>query len=489
MRILYLDLDSTRPDHLGCYGYHRNTSPNIDAIAKESVLFTNYYTSDAPCFPSRTALTTGRFGIHNGVVGHGGTAADVRHEGIDRQFKDRCATDNLAAVLKNNGFRTSLISPFGERHSAWTFYAGYHEIHNTGKSGIESAEEVTPTVLRWIDQNAHDDNWFLYVNYWDPHTPYRVPLDYENPFEDDPLPEWLTDEVFERHQQSVGPHGARDMWMYSNRNIWKNVEYPRYPGELLNREQLKQAIDGYDMGVRYMDEHIGHVIDALRAKGVMDDLVVIISADHGENLGELGIYGEHGTADQYTCRIPMIIRWPGARQGAVDHGLHYHLDLNPTLTEMLGVKAPPSWDGRSYAPVLREEADCSRDYLVVSQCAHVCQRSVRFQDYLYIRTYHDGFHLFPTEMLFDLKNDPHEQVNLAETRRDLCREAVYYLNEWHDEMMHSMPFDTDPLWTVIREGGPYHAKGFLRNYALRLEESGRGHAIPELKRRHPREFE
>ena len=81
MRILYLDLDTLRPDHLGCYGYHRNTSPNIDRIAAEGVRFDNYHCSDAPCLPSRTALMTGRFGIHTGVVGHGGTAADMRLEG------------------------------------------------------------------------------------------------------------------------------------------------------------------------------------------------------------------------------------------------------------------------------------------------------------------------------------------------------------------------------------------------------------------------
>jgi choline-sulfatase len=176
MRILLLDLDSTRPDHLGCYGYHRNTSPNIDRIAQEGMRFTNYYTSDAPCFPSRTALMTGRFGIHNGVVGHGGTAADVRHEGPTRLFKDLLAKESLPAFLRTVGLRTALVSPFGERHSAWTFYAGFNEIHNTGKSGMESAEEVTPTVLEWVNNNAAKDDWFLYVNYWDPHTPYRAPL-------------------------------------------------------------------------------------------------------------------------------------------------------------------------------------------------------------------------------------------------------------------------------------------------------------------------
>lgn len=147
MRILLLDLDSTRPDHLGCYGYQRNTSPNIDKIADEGVRFSNYYTSDAPCFPSRTALMTGRFGIHNGVVGHGGTAADVRHEGEDRQFRSRLTSECFPALFRSAGMKTALISPFGERHSAWTFYAGFNEIHNTGKGGMESAEEVTPVVM------------------------------------------------------------------------------------------------------------------------------------------------------------------------------------------------------------------------------------------------------------------------------------------------------------------------------------------------------
>jgi arylsulfatase A-like enzyme len=486
MRMLILDLDSLRPDHLGCYGYHRNTSPNIDRIAREGVRFTNYYTSDAPCFPSRTALMTGRFGIHNGVVGHGGTAGDVRHEGESRQFQDRLARESLPAFLRSAGLKTVLVSPFAERHSSWTFYAGFNEIYNTGKNGGESAEEVTPTVLNWIERNAKEDQWLLYVNYWDPHTPYRAPESFGHPFADEPLPAWITEEVLEAHIRKVGPHSASEINMYDNRTL---PQYPRHPGEIKDFDGLRKMIDGYDTAIRYMDDHIGRLFQALEAQGVMDDLVIIITADHGENMGELGIYGEHGTADQITCRIPMIIRWPGVTRPHVDHGLHYHLDLGPTLAEMLGRQPMPSWDGQSYAPVLRECCDAGRDYLVLSQCAHVCQRSVRFGDWLYIRTYHDGYHLFDKEMLFHVGDDPHEQFNLAAERPDLCKEAVYFLNEWHDEMMRSMPFDTDPLWTVMKEGGPYHAKGHLRRYAAWLEQTGRGHAVEELKRRHPREWE
>lgn len=94
-------------------------------------------------------------------------------------------------------------------------------------------------------------------------------------------------------------------------------------------------IDGYDIGIRYMDDHIGRIFEELKNQGLMEDLIIVITADHGENLGELGIYGEHGTADHGTCRIPMIIRWPGITSGHVDHGLHYSLDLAPTLAEML----------------------------------------------------------------------------------------------------------------------------------------------------------
>lgn len=485
MRILYLDLDTLRPDHLGCYGYERNTSPHIDRIANEGVRFTNYYTSDAPCLPSRSALMTGRFGIHNGVVGHGGTASEIRHEGEPRGFQDILAKESLPAFLRSEGLKTVLVSPFAERHSSWPFYAGFNEIHNTGKIGMESAEEVTPTVLNWIEQNAGRDNWYLHINYWDPHTPYRAPEEFGNPFTDDPLPAWITEEVLEQHKQKVGPHSASEINMYDNKT---SDEYPRHPGEIKDFQGLRRMIDGYDCGIRYMDEHIGTILQAFKAKEVLDDLVIIISADHGENLGELGIYGEHATADQITCKIPMIIRWPGKTKPHVDHGLHYQLDLGPTLADLFGRDPLPSWDGQSYAPVLLEQRDAGRDYLVISQCAHVCQRGVRFGDWLYIRTYHDGYHLFDKEMLFNLLDDPYEQHNVAADNPSVCREAVYYLNEWHDEMMQSMPYDVDPLWTVIKEGGPHHARGFLPTYVQWLEQTGRGHAVEELKRRHPREF-
>lgn len=485
MRILFLDLDTLRPDHLGCYGYHRVTSPNLDRIAAQGVRFDGYHCADAPCLPSRAGLVTSRFGIHTGVVGHGGTAADMRLEGRSRGFSDRLRRESLPAFLRAAGLTTVTISPFAERHGAWWFLAGFQEVYNTGRGGLESAEEVTPVVLDWISRHAKADDWFLHVNYWDPHTPYRAPGSFGNPFADSPLPAWLTEETLARHREMVGPHGAREINMYDNR---EDPRYPRQPGELKDMADLRRMVDGYDCGIRYLDHHIGQLLDALASEGVLDELAIIISSDHGENMGELGIYGEHATADAITTRVPMIVRWPGGGRSHVDSGLHYQLDLAPTLAELLGREPSAAWEGRSYAAALTAGVDCGRDYLVVGQCAHVCQRGVRFDRWMYVRTYHDGYHLFPREMLFDLAADPHEERDLARDHREVCREAGARLAEWHDAMMQSMPDAVDPLWTVMREGGPFHARGQLPAYCERLERTGRGWAAAELRRRHPGEF-
>jgi len=511
MKILYLDLDTLRPDHLGCYGYPRNTSPNIDLIAADGIRFNHYHCSDAPCLPSRAAYMTGRFGIHTGVINHGGTAADLRLEGETRVMQDQCYRYNLPSVLRNYGHYTALVSPFAERHSAYWFYAGFNEIHNTGKKGLESAEEITPVILRWIRNNKDRKDWYLHVNYWDAHIPYRAPASFQNPFEHEPHPaeQWVTDDVFEQHKLAVGPHCAMDQDKFDD---GANPAYPRVPGRIETREDWKTVMDNYDMGIRYIDHHIGLILDALRDAngGSLDDIAIIISADHGENFGELGIYGDHATADEFTTRIPMIIKWPDGCKNIADNELHYNVDWIPTVMDLLGempaqcvkekVSGVPqsyNYDGKSYAETVLQGKPCGRDYLVLSQCSHVCQRSVRFEEWIYIRTYHDGYHLFDQEMLFNLRDDPYETVNLAAQHRDVVHKAAYLMQQWHTEQMMCMSpgCQIDPLWTVMAEGGPFHAKGHLnpkkniKNYCNRLQATGRGWAIPLMMARHPEHFD
>ncbi len=485
MRVLFLDIDTLRPDHLGCYGYQRDTSPNLDRIAREGVRCDNYYCSDAPCLPSRAALLMGQFGIRTGVVGHGGTAADPRIEGRERGFRSALGNYSLWSFLRQRGFYTASVSPFAERHSAWWFNAGLNEWHNTGKGGMESAEEITPVVLDWLDRNAARDNWVLHVNYWDPHTPYRAPEEFGNPFADCPAPDWLTAEMLEEHRSLPGGHGAREINMWNDDH---NPRWPRHSGQIRDLADFKRMIDGYDCGVRYMDEHCGRLLNALADAGVLQDTAVILTSDHGEDLGELKCYGEHGCSDYITHRIPMIVRWPGCVEGHVDEGLHYNLDLAPTLADLFGVEPKPQWQGRSYADTLRRGADTGRDHLVLSQCCHGAMRSVRFGPWQYIRVIHDFYHLYPREMLFNVAEAPHETRNLAEERPEVCAEGARMLLTWHEDRMAELPDAVDPLWTVMREGGPYHSRGELAGYCERLAATDRGHHIETLRERHPGEF-
>ena len=474
MRILYIDIDSTRPDHLGCYGYHRSTSPNIDRIASEGVRFTNFYASDAPCLPSRTAFFTGRFGINTGVVNHGGTNADMRVEGPGRGFRSQRTIHSLAGLMREAGWYPVSISPFPHRHSAYQVWEGFREMYDTGKNGSELADEVFPYVDRWLTHNTERDNWFLHVNFWDPHTPYNTPLFYGNPFEKDSPPAWLTQEIINQQRASYGPY---DPVTPHGLPPGKKFNWLRGAETIANVKDWKKWIDGYDVGIHYSDLYIGEIIARLKELGIYDQTAIIISSDHGENHGELEVYGDHQTADQITNNVPLIIRWPGITDRSAEkayNALQYNVDLAATLVELCGGTKPQSWDGSSFSNILKSGVDRGRDYLVLSQCAWSCQRSLRWGDHLLIRTYDTGYKNYPSWMLFNVKEDPHELHNLANEKPDLVGQGARMIDQWVAEQLTKTGLP-DPLFQVIAEGGPLHPREDRQALIETLRRTGRAH--------------
>ncbi|MEQ8677830.1 MAG: sulfatase [Aggregatilineales bacterium] len=491
MRILYIDIDSLRPDHLGCYGYHRATSPNIDAIAAQGVRFDNLYITDAPCLPSRTALWSGRCGFRNGVVAHGGTAASPFNEGIARGFRDSFGSSSWMVALRQAGFKTATVSSFGERHAAWHWYAGFNEIYNPGRRGLESADTVVPIAMDWLERNAQQDNWFLHVNLWDPHTPYRAPTDFGNPFKDDPLPAWMTEEVWHKLYAGYGPHSPQEANGFGHENV--SALFPTHLDSIDTYDDVRYWFDGYDTGINYADMWLGRLFNALADHNILEDTVIMISADHGENQGELNIWGDHHTADDITCRVPLIVKFPDiVTEQRVDSALHYHFDWAATLIELAGGKVPTDWDGQAFTEAFKNGTDSGREYLVTSQGAWACQRGVRFQyesqPYMLLETYHDGHKDFAPIMLFNLASDPHQQINLAPDQPAITNHALGLLAEWKREMMDKSATDSDPLMTVLREGGPFHTRGELPAYLDRLRNTGREHHATALAMRHPTEL-
>ncbi|MBX3313873.1 MAG: sulfatase [Actinobacteria bacterium] len=481
MRLLYLDIDTLRADHLGCYGYHRDTTPNIDAVAAGGVRFTNVYASDVPCLPSRTALATGAFGIRNGVVNHGGAAADLRSLGSKRWFVDWWRFNSWASCFYHAGWHTASLSSFPFRHSATWWNAGFMEAANLMRGmGTERADQVLPGALDWLDRRGRADEWFLHVHLWDPHTPYNTPPEYGNPFASDPPPAWHTDAVRERNWELSGPHSAQEPWGFTP-DEWGDPP-PRQPWQAASMDDVKGIFDGYDVGVRYADDALGTLLNKLDDLGVLDETAVMVSSDHGEAFGELGVYADHQAADEATCHVPAVLRWPGV-EPQVHTGLHYQMDLAATTLDLAGIDVPRAWDG---VPI--RLGGSGRDELVLSQGAWSCQRGVRFGDHLYLRTWHDGYHAhWADEMLFDVVADPHETRDLAADDPATLGAGASRLATWTAEQLERTGLG-DPLDVVREEGGPFHVRHHLRPYLDRLRSTGRARWADVLADRHPAEL-
>jgi choline-sulfatase len=479
MNILLVDIDSLRADHLGCYGYPRPTSPTIDALAARGWRFEGCYVSDAPCQPSRTAFATGRFGFLNGVVAHGGRRAEPYSTSAERVQEPDPATRHWFHALERAGWNTVSCSSFASRHAAWWYLAGLREWHNSGKDGMERADEVVDTALAFLDRHGREGPWCLHVNVWDPHTPYRAPASPE--LAEHPVPMWIDEERLAAHRASFGPLSAQDpmaLWFPGQLAF----ERPGVPQELRDLDDVRAWIAAYDDGVRFADEQVGRIVARLEALGLLDDTLVIVTADHGENLGETNLYGDHQTADEATVRVPWIMAHPSLGAPRVERGLHYQFDLAATALQMAGVEVPRAWDARGSWSELREGRPAGREALVVSQMAWSCQRAVRWGPWLYLRTYHPGLKDLPPEALFEVARDPHQQHDRAAERPDLVREGRERLAAWTAAMLERNPDGEDPMETVLAEGGPSLARGHERWYEERLRATGRADVVERMRR-------
>jgi choline-sulfatase len=258
-------------------------------------------------------------------------------------------------------------------------------------------------------------------------------------------------------------------------------------GSIASMGDAKIHYDGYDTGIHYADHYVGKLIQDLKDLGIYEDTAIIISSDHGENQGELNVWGDHHTADNICNRIPLIVRWPGvtdAQAGQARTAMLYNVDLAATLAELVGGEAPEVWNGVSFASSLSRAMDNGHEYLILSQGAWSCQRSARWDDYLLIRTYHTGMKEFPEYMLFDVAADPHELNSLAAQRQDLVAHGLLLMDRWMGQRMHE-GLRGDPFWGIIREGGPLHANErhpSWRRYVERLRQTGRAQHADSLER-------
>ncbi|MBT6147809.1 MAG: sulfatase [Gemmatimonadetes bacterium] len=441
MRIIYFDIDSLRPDHLGCYGYDRPTSPNIDAVAAQGMCFDRCYASDSPCMPSRHALISGRFGINNGVVTHGGPFSKMH---LEERVYGGPAPDNqlLQRRLREGGVDTISFSNFPYRHCANWFSFGWTEAHSPDlQSGSETAPTVNHAVLNWLRRNDDRDDYFLHLNYWDAHRTYRMDASWADRFDDMPVSQtWPDEAAIAGHQTNTGPFSAQ-------RQFKDNVStLDLMPGAVRNRAEFEQMVTGYDASIAFVDHHVGLILAELESQGGLQDTAIIIGADHGDAFGEHGIYSDHTNADESIHRLPLIVKWPGVTPaGSRDGSMVYHLDMAPTLCELTGAEIPSRYDGRSLARHLQGTPDWDRDYLVWTHGLYTLQRGVRTRDHLLLKTWDDHGYPFAPTQLYDMNTDPYMSTDLSPQAPEVVDRLNTHYQTWLDEQSAGAWAIPDPL--------------------------------------------
>jgi arylsulfatase A-like enzyme len=199
-------------------------------------------------------------------------------------------------------------------------------------------------------------------------------------------------------------------------------------------DKLQQMLAHYDAEIRYADEHVGRVLDHLKERGLYDETLIVVTADHGEEFGEHGLYREHWSTHEGTQHVPLLIKPPASASfdpGERDH-LVTNVDMPPTLAEYAGIDVPKGWQGRSLRPVIEETDDDWRDSIVVDHGLYTAQRAVRTDRWKFVRTYHPGMWggVLPNRQLFDLQADPWEQEDVSEERPEVVADLEADLASW-----------------------------------------------------------
>ena len=449
MRIVIFDIDCLRPDHLGCYGYNRPTSPNIDTVAKQGVVFDRYYCADSPCLPSRMNWSSGRFGVRNGVVSNVGCGAKfyIRTRNYGGPQPDN---EMLMRRLRTVNAYPVSFSNFADRHNMFWFECGWAEFHTPNlKAGGEIAPEIHEPLMRWLKHSAERDDYILHINYWDTHRVYKMDASWADRFKDYPVTQpWPDEEAIRRHQEIKGPFTAQAQFKDGKSPV------PLMPDAIRSRKDFEHVVTGYDAAIAYVDHHVGMVLNYLADRGVLDETAIIVTSDHGDAFGEHGIYSDHVNADECIHHIPLIVKWPGlTKPGTRCDSMLYNIDLSPTLCELFGAQIPEDWDGVSFAPQLRGEPPRKeRERLVWGHALYTVQRAVRTKTHLFIQTFDSMGYPHEEIELYDMTKDPYQTRNIARDRKDIvCECKDYWTNQWLEEQRSKPHWQGDPFEAVLAE--------------------------------------
>lgn len=427
--ILVIVVDTLRADHVSSYGYTRPTTPNLDRLAEQGVLFERAFATSSWTQPSHASMLTGRYTYEHG--------ADL-YEPLD----DRYPT--IAQALQERGYRTGAFSAnfrvfcrrlgFGRGFHRFedyyrsignmlvgTFYGRMVEVYGLhsglgydAEIGRRWADEINDAALDWIDRDQ-ERPFFVFMNYFDVHDPYVPPQPYRSMFS--PL---------------ENPGGLINSYWGVD-----HIYVPQTP------EQLQGEVDAYDGAIVYVDEQIDRLVGELEARGLADNTLLVIISDHGESFGEHGLLQHTNSLYREVIHVPWIIRWPGhVPEGKRIIEPVSIAALPATLLDLIGKEEQTLFPGPSLSQLWDATATRSDWPYPIAELAqhpwepdrnpsaHGAMKSVVNAEWHYI--HHEVF----GDELYDWDADPQETINLATDEQTATQRLGAYLERLMSDLAH-----------------------------------------------------
>lgn len=402
--VILISVDTLRADHLGCYGYARDTSPNIDRLAARSVRFENAFAQASWTLPSHMSIMTSQYPHVHGV------------EQQDQALPESALT--LAEVLDNAGYLTAAMISWVFVGREYGFAQGFDEFVelvpppeqvDSATSAAFRAEQVTDRAIEWLSRRQGEP-FFLFLHYFDPHINYDAPEPYTTMFDPDYKGsargdfDWISPYIKGLHHEPARV-GMRD---------------------------LKHLTARYDGEIRYTDHHIGRLIGALDQSVGLDNCLIVFTSDHGEELNEHGsLEGHQWTLYDEVVHVPLIIHPPGGLEGgAAVTTPAESIDIASTIAGWLGIAQPPSFQGDDFSGLLADPSLRIDAGFAFGEIRRFNRKQyIRSADFKLIHSDDIGLNargvpVEPGYEMFDVRNDRRELVNIFRPSWPLAQRLV-----------------------------------------------------------------
>jgi len=415
--IVFLMTDDQRWDAMGCMGNRVIQTPQMDRLASDGVLFTNCFVTTSICCVSRASVLTGQHARRHGVSGLGED---------NNCFRKTLSAESMAqtypALLRKVGYSTGFVGKWGIGHRKplpvdqfdyWRGFDGQGSYFDT--KGDTTKEHLTARMgkqaAEFITQSAKANKPFcLSVSFKAPHawrSSGRVWTEWDRKYAD----------LYEGKPMPVGKTATPEMYEKLHPILKRSFGGPDGKKWVNDREELDFQLRGYYRLITGVDAALGTIRNALKDLGIAENTIIIFTSDNGHLFGDHGLHGKWVMYEE-SIRVPLIIydpRLPKSLQSSRRAEMVLNIDMAPTILEMAGLPIPNDVQGRSLTAVLRKTAKSWRSeffyehaFRADGNLAHV--EGIRTHRWKYTR-YVNTDPVF--EELFDLKQDPHEENNLA----------------------------------------------------------------------------